>query len=167
MTNYPDPATWANYTGSLRAFLDEYARAIRDYEAVMLAIPPDRYKAKTVLSDDDFAGIHSIAEHTIGAANNYVNYLNDAIDKTDRGYQKREFDFSTPQAAMGALWEAFGRMVDVLGRIKDWGEDQQAATRFVTRWKQEYDIEQMLEHALVHILRHRRQLERWRDAALT
>ncbi len=57
-------------------------------------------------------------------------------------------------------------MVEVLGRIKDWDDIRQAAVRFESRWKQPYDIEQMLEHAIVHILRHRRQLERWREAPL-
>ena len=28
-----------------------------------------------------------------------------------------------------------------------------------TRWGQHYDIEQLMEHAIVHILRHRRQIE--------
>ena len=28
-------------------------------------------------------------------------------------------------------------------------------------WSQGYDIEQLLEHAIVHLLRHRRQLERF------
>lgn len=164
MTAHPDPSKWADYSGSLRAILDEYARAIRDFESVMLSIPTERYQAKTVLSDNEFAGMHNIAEHTIGAAHGYANYINDALDKVDRGYQKRAYDFTTPQAAVASLWEAFGHMVEVLGRIKDWSDDEQSACKFVTRWKQEYDIEQMLEHAIVHILRHRRQLERWRDA---
>ena len=28
-------------------------------------------------------------------------------------------------------------------------------------WGQLYDVEQMMEHAIVHVLRHRRQIERW------
>jgi hypothetical protein len=28
-------------------------------------------------------------------------------------------------------------------------------------WGQVFDLEQLLEHALAHLLRHRRQLERW------
>lgn len=28
-----------------------------------------------------------------------------------------------------------------------------------TKWGQQYDVEQMLEHAIVHILRHRRQIK--------
>lgn len=33
------------------------------------------------------------------------------------------------------------------------------AIKIDTRWKVTYDFEQLLEHAIVHILRHRRQVE--------
>ena len=32
---------------------------------------------------------------------------------------------------------------------------------FTVRWGPEYDPEMILEHAVCHVLRHRRQLERW------
>ena len=166
MTAPNDANRWANYGGSMRAILDEYARAIRDFEQVLRALPTERYEARTTLADKDFANVRDILNHTIGAAHNYVNYLADALDGVDRGYQKREFPHGNASEAMASLWEAFGRMVDLLERIKDWTDDQQGQLKFVTRWKQTYDVEQMLEHAIVHILRHRRQLERWRDAPL-
>ncbi len=62
---------------------------------------------------------------------------------------------------MRSVWVAFERMVAMLGRIKDFEEKQQASFKVTTRWQTEYDIEQMLEHAIVHILRHRRQVELW------
>jgi uncharacterized damage-inducible protein DinB len=161
-----DPQRWSNYSGSLRSVLDEYARAIREFEQVLLALPKERYDARTVLSDENFTAVRDILKHTIGAAHVYVDYLTDALDGTDRGYQKREFPYSNSSEALSSLWEAFDRMVDVLGRIKDWTDEKQEEIKFVTRWKQPFDIEQMLEHAIVHILRHRRQLERWRDAPL-
>ena len=38
----------------------------------------------------------------------------------------------------------------------------EAVTNIIkTEWGQEYDFEQLLEHAIVHILRHRRQIERF------
>ena len=160
------PARWAGYSGSLRAVLDEYSRAIRDFESVLLALPADRYAAKTTLTDQNFTNVQDIARHVVGAAHSYADHINRALDKLDGPIPKREFAVDTPDVAIASLWEAFSHMVDVLGRIKDWPDEQQAEVRFVSRWKQPYDIEQMLEHAIVHILRHRRQLERWRDAAL-
>jgi len=34
--------------------------------------------------------------------------------------------------------------------------------KMTVRWGQKYDPEQLLEHAIVHILRHRRQIERFK-----
>lgn len=155
---------WASYSGSLRAILDEYARSIRDFEAVLLTIPADRYTERTELADDDFTHIQDIMHHTVGAAHSYAYHITRALDKLDGPFPKRDYSVDTQEVAVAALWEAFDHMVEVLGRIKDWSDNQQAELRFVSRWKQPYDVEQMLEHAIVHILRHRRQIERWRDA---
>lgn len=166
MTKHPDPSRWATYSGSLRAILDEYSRAIRDYEAVMMSLPTDRYTAKTSLSDEEFPSIRQIAGHVAGAAHSYAYHINTALDKLEGPIPRRVVVAESREEAVSAVWVAFEHMVEVLGRIKDWDDSQQAGVRFVSRWKQPYDIEQMLEHAIVHILRHRRQLERWRDAPL-
>lgn len=166
MIRHPDPMQWATYSGSLRAILDEYARAIRDYETVMLSLPAERYTAKTSLSDDEFPSIREIAGHVAGAAHSYAYHINTALDKLDGPIPRREVVAGTKEDAVTAVWEAFDHMVEVLGRIREWDDGKQAGVRFVSRWKQPYDIEQMLEHAIVHILRHRRQVERWRDAPL-
>lgn len=152
---------WSGYSGPLRATLDEYSRAIKELEKIFIALPQETYESKTQLSDKTFADLRDIMAHVIGAAHVYVDYLNDAIDKTDRGPQTHDYSYDTPTAAMQSVWEAFSRMVVMLGRIKDYSEGQQARHKVTTRWGTEYDIEQMLEHAIVHILRHRRQVERW------
>ena len=36
-----------------------------------------------------------------------------------------------------------------------------AVIRFTVSWGVEYDPDMLLEHAVCHLLRHRRQLERW------
>jgi len=35
------------------------------------------------------------------------------------------------------------------------------AVQIRSRWGAVYDLEQLLEHAIVHVLRHRRQIERF------
>jgi uncharacterized damage-inducible protein DinB len=164
MTPAPDPQRWSDYSGSLRAVLDEYARAIRDYETVLRGLPSDRYTARTALSDEHYACVRDIAAHVVGAAYSYADHIQRALDRNEEPPPRRAIDVATPADAINGVWAAFDQMVEVLRRIKDWSDDQQGELRFVTRWKQPYDIEQMLEHAIVHILRHRRQLERWREA---
>jgi hypothetical protein len=38
--------------------------------------------------------------------------------------------------------------------------EEMASIRIAARWGPTYDLEQLLEHAIVHVLRHRRQIER-------
>lgn len=155
---------WSDYSGTLRAVLDEYARVIRELESVVSAIPDDRYPATTDPGDKDYPSIAPIMQHVIGAAHVYVDYIDDALSGASRGRRERTYHYDTPNIALASVWEAFGRMVGVLGRIRTCTEDDMAKVQFVTRWNQRYDLEQMLEHAIVHILRHRRQIEnRLRD----
>ncbi|MCR9290718.1 MAG: DinB family protein, partial [Bacteroidetes bacterium] len=40
-------------------------------------------------------------------------------------------------------------------------EEMESGKKILVRWGQLYDVEQLFEHAIVHILRHRRQIERF------
>ena len=40
-------------------------------------------------------------------------------------------------------------------------EEKKANKKILMRWGQLYNVEQLFEHAIVHILRHRRQIERF------
>jgi uncharacterized damage-inducible protein DinB len=153
--------TWAAYSGPLRAVLDEYARALRELDGVVRPIPQSVFLAQSALSDKDFPDIRAIMEHVIGAANVYVDYIDDAVSGVERGRRSRTYAYGTPDESMASSWEAFGRMVELLGRIKGYSDEDLERAELVTRWNQRYDLEQMLEHAIVHILRHRRQIERW------
>lgn len=157
----PDSQKWSSYTGSLRAALDEYSRANRDLEKILIPMSPERYNGETQLSDGTFANIRDIMYHVIRAAHVYVDYLDGAIDQSEISPPEHDFNYDTPTTAMQSLWAAFSRMVVTLGKIRDYSEKQQSEVKFTARWGVEYDIEQLLEHAIVHILRHRRQVELW------
>ena len=43
-------------------------------------------------------------------------------------------------------------------------EECDSSKKIRTSWGQLYDIEQLMEHAIVHILRHRRQIEKFKTA---
>ena len=40
-------------------------------------------------------------------------------------------------------------------------EEYDNEKKILVRWGQRYDVEQLIEHAIVHILRHRRQIEKF------
>ena len=51
--------------------------------------------------------------------------------------------------------------VETLDNKWDINVDGLANNKIITSWGQSYDFEQLFEHAIVHILRHRRQIERF------
>ncbi|HUU46069.1 MAG TPA: DinB family protein [Acidobacteriota bacterium] len=161
MTDSNRCADYSGYAPWVCAMLDEYARAIRDLEAVVGAIRPEQYLMSTELSDEEFPDIRAIMEHVVGAGNRYVDYIESALDGTDVTRREHAYAYDTPSAALASLWHAYERMIRVLARTVGRTDDELAQLEVLTRWKQNYDIEQMLEHAIVHILRHRRQIERW------
>lgn len=61
---------------------------------------------------------------------------------------------------LGEIFAALDDVGDYTFRGTRVLEDRHLSTRLTTRWGEEYSCGQLLEHALVHFLRHRRQLER-------
>jgi hypothetical protein len=60
------------------------------------------------------------------------------------------------------LDEVFNFTCDIFNSIADAEIEEPDDTKKIkTSWGQCYDIEQMMEHAIVHILRHRRQIEKF------
>ena len=156
-----DAARWADYSGALRAVLDEYARAIHDLERVMRSTSQAQYEARTDLSDETYPDMRAVSQHVACSAHSYVDYIEDAVDGVDRGRRERQVEFGTPAAMMKSTWDGFERMVVALGRVKHFTDDDMEKIGFDTRWGERFNMAQMLEHAIVHILRHRRQFERW------
>lgn len=161
MTDVSRGVDYSGYASWVRAILDEYARAIRDLELVVKGISPEHYVTGTNLSDEEFPDIRAIMEHVVGAGNRYVDYIESALDNTDVTRRQHDYTYGTPAEALASLWYAYDRMVRLLSRTVGRSDADLAQLEIRTRWEQTYDIEQMLEHAIVHILRHRRQIERW------
>jgi len=57
----------------------------------------------------------------------------------------------------------FAYTVDFFRNIQDNELEQyENELKGLTKWGQRYDIEQITEHAIVHVLRHRRQIEKFK-----
>ena len=61
------------------------------------------------------------------------------------------------------LTDMFKFTENIFGEFKDEELEQfDNALKIKTGWGQFYDVEQLTEHAIVHILRHRRQIEKFK-----
>ncbi|MDB5153002.1 MAG: DinB family protein [Mucilaginibacter sp.] len=69
----------------------------------------------------------------------------------------------TTQEYLDDLTTVFSFTENVFKELKDSELEQfDDSLKIKSGWGQVYDIEQMTEHAIVHILRHRRQIERFK-----
>ena len=149
--------------GPVGALLDEYERAAAELRQLLERIPKDEYEklADPDTADEDCRTLQTICRHVIGAGYGYCDYLRKefGVPSTRRPFE---------QIPHGELLSAYDAMMayttETLEPKLKMTEKEMAGVRFVTRWGSPYEMEQILEHAIVHILRHRRQIERLRAA---
>lgn len=147
---------------TLLALMDEYRRATVDYKQLLANMSQADYVVvrdpKT--TDPDCRSIQTVTEHVVGSGYAYAGYINKANCKEPLTYRS---DIATPQRAI----EEIDRMLDHSEAAFDsmWHQtdEQLMQYSFATTWQVTYDLEQLMEHAIVHILRHRRQVEGFLD----
>lgn len=147
--------------GALGAILDEYERAIRDLQALLATITPGELLTVTDpdATDPNCRSIQTIMAHVIRAGHNYA-ILFASLDAPRGDLHPLEFHPHTAHY-ITALDQVHAHTAEVLSRFPDSILDQyDPDKRIQSFWGQSFDPEHLLEHAIVHILRHRRQITR-------
>ena len=147
--------------GATGALLDIYENAISDLKKIIEDIPD---KALTIIidkntTDENCRSIQSILSHVIHSGFGYAVYIQNMkankIKRPDKTYHL------TIEKYVDDLANVFSYTENVFKEIKDDELEQfDNSLKIKTNWGQWYDIEQMTEHAIVHILRHARQIEK-------
>jgi hypothetical protein len=141
--------------------MDEYARAAEDFCRVVGTFDATRFESVRASNTPETASPHAVCAHVCGAAHRYAHYIRKArgVDFIDR-YELDPSRLRSPSDVRGLLAEAILLMEETVEPLPLTDEGIQALS-FVVRWGPTYDPEMLLEHAVCHLLRHRRQLERW------
>lgn len=148
--------------GAAGAILDEYEAAIQ--ALVQVIQPLSAETLSTVVDpttqDPDCHSIQTILTHVVQSGYTYVveirKWLGETVPYRDKVVENSVAAYITGLGEMFAFNEAL--FVDYPNLSF---EEKDPAKKIHTRWGQYYDIEQLFEHAIVHILRHRRQIERF------
>ncbi len=149
-------------TGAKGALLDEYERALSELKQVIADISPTEltFPADTTTTDENCVSIQSILTHVVSAGYSYANYLRKFKNAPFKPWGK------TARTSIADynhdLNQMFSYTIETFGFFDEEDTGPETNYRMVTTWGQTYDIEQMWEHAIVHILRHRRQIENFR-----
>lgn len=148
--------------GAIGALLDEYERAIIELQKVIEEISPKEL-VKVVddkTNDPDCKSIQTILSHVVRSGYGYAmevrKSLNEQID-FPKGIMFNSINLY--QEALDNMLKYNEELFKNYSNIKIVELDNKK--KIVVRWGQYYDVEQLFEHAIVHILRHRRQIEKF------
>jgi len=146
--------------GAVGALMDEYERAAAELKSILNKISAEDF-VKIVdpdTKDEDCRSVQTIMNHVVRAGYGYSNYLRKefGINSDNPVYQIND----APEAI-----SHFDRMleytVQTLEGKWEMPDEEMNKIKIITRWGATLDMETLLEHAIVHILRHRRQIERF------
>ena len=142
--------------------MDEYARAAGDFCRVVEGFDAARFVAERASSNPSTVSPYAICLHACGAAHRYAHYIREArgVDFVER-YELDPSRLGSPQDVRGLLAEAIVFTEATVEPLLGATDEEIQAISFPVRWGPRYDPEMLLEHAVCHLLRHRRQLERW------
>ena len=148
--------------GAIGAILDEYERAIQDLQQTIIQLSENDLTqvVDPETKDPDCQSIQTILTHVIRSGYGYANAIRAHQGETVEKVQSQTKS-STQEYAI-ALNEMFEHNVKLFDDYPDLqlGELDNEK-KILTSWGQLFDPEQLLEHAIVHVLRHRRQIERF------
>ena len=149
--------------GAIGALLDEYEKSIKELKLIIQHISDKDliYVVDNETEDKDCKSIQTILSHVIGSGYTYAIEVRKWLGE-DMDYKEVELLNSIAEynLALDKMF-AFNEMLfNDYPKIKL--EEFDSNKKFVVRWGQRYDVEQIFEHAIVHILRHRRQIERFK-----
>lgn len=148
--------------GAIGALLDEYEKVIQELQSTIEAITPKQLTTIVDKStkDEDCRSIQTILTHVVRAGYGYATYIRKDLGETLEFRERITLDsVAAYQAALAKMFAYNEQLFVDYPNLKL--QEHEASKKMLTNWGQRFDAEQILEHAIVHILRHRRQIERF------
>ena len=148
--------------GAIGALLDEYERAAADLKAVLMTLDQAAYIAivDPDTTDPSCRSVQTIMNHVVRAGYGYANYIRKFVG-APWTRRKENYNLTTPEAACQELDRVLAYTSDTLVPVTEHTFSDMKNIIEVS-WGQRFDFDQLMEHAIVHILRHRRQIERFK-----
>ena len=146
-------------TGAIGALMDEYERVSLELRNLLSTISQEEFIKiyDPLTTDEDCRSIQSVMKHVVRAGYGYADQICVFLKKP---VINNDYHVYNVVHAIEGLEKVINFTADIVGDRLKMTEKEILATRQETRWGL-YDIEMMFEHAIVHILRHRRQIEKW------
>jgi uncharacterized damage-inducible protein DinB len=146
--------------GAVGAMMDEYERAAAELLGLIDGLSDFEFEAvrDRETSDDACRSIQTVLNHVVRAGYGYASQIREAFGA---GAQRPEVTLGTRRESQAQIAQMLAYTVATLEDKWLFSDDEIMAVRIHARWGPTYDLEQWLEHAIVHVLRHRRQIKRF------
>ncbi|HEX3112309.1 MAG TPA: DinB family protein [Candidatus Eisenbacteria bacterium] len=146
--------------GAVGALMDEYERAAAELLSILNGITDEEFERirDTTTQDEDCRSIQTIMRHVIRAGYGYAGYMRTAWGKEP--VIRWDEPVSRGQTP-GEVRKMLDYMVETLDGKWNLSDQEAMDMKMTVRWGPVFDFEQLFEHAIVHVLRHRRQIDRF------
>ncbi len=148
--------------GAVGALLDEYERALLDLKHTIASVSDEDLvkTADSTTNDPDCVSIQVVLSHVVKAGYGYATYIANAQgENLPFPSNKKLKNVAEYQNALDVMFAFNEAIFERYPQLKI--EEHDNSKKMLMRWGQLYDIDQLMEHAVMHILRHRRQIERF------
>lgn len=143
--------------GAIGALTDEYEKALNELKETLLQIPDAEFqKVYNKKTDIDFQSVRNIVLHLVNSGYGYANYIRKRFGNS---YVIPKIEIKKTEQGIFKLDEMFEYTVETFEDKWHLPYDELMNTIIKTSWTT-YDLEAIIEHAIVHILRHRLQIEK-------
>lgn len=158
---HPSPARAGDLgrPGAVGALMDETERAAGELRRTVEALPEELFDRilDPDTEDESCRSVRAILAHVVAAGYGYAHYLRHHWGLPER---RPPSPASTRDEALDHLRGMVELTAETLEGRWEMSDEEIEAVRIESRWGVVYDLEQLLEHGIVHLLRHRRQIER-------
>ncbi len=143
--------------GAIGAMTDIYERAINNLKEFLNRLSDsDFIEIKNSNVEEDFQSARNIILHVVNSGYAYANYIR---RKFERNVVQSEVNINNKEQAITELDKMFGYTVETFEDKWLMTDEEILRTVIKTSWST-FDLEALIEHAIVHIFRHKLQIEK-------
>jgi uncharacterized damage-inducible protein DinB len=147
-------------SGAIGALMDEYERAASELTRLVEHIPDDDFVrvVDSRTKDEDCRSVQTIMSHVVRAGYGYADYIREQLSIASTRPRPK---LLSRRESLEQLEAALRYTIETLEGRWEMSAEEISGMVIKSRWGAVYDAEGLLEHAIVHLLRHRRQIEKF------
>ncbi len=146
--------------GVILALMEEYKKSTIELKRILETLSKTDFQqirdAET--KDHDCRSVQTVIFHVVQSGYTYANYVNQLFDVAWSEYNTK---IVSPEIGISEINQMLDFSEQALNHLHTKSQKQIETYSIKSRWGVTYNIEQLICHAIVHILRHRRQIEKF------